>query len=204
MTPEQIALLLQRPTESLNVEVKTWLDLRGNEAIAKLVKGLFALKNRNGGTFVVGFDDKTLQPDPYGLADPVTTVYHPDRVQELVSRFANVPFEVAVSMGVVNGIEHPVITVPAGVRVPIVVKRDLFVSDDAKNKKLLAEGDVYFRTLGSNGRVSSSVMRPGDWVRPSGYLLRQSGSRYRQVPTPSCRTGAAGAAAGAVETPAWP
>ncbi|MCA1363408.1 hypothetical protein I6F14_23690 [Bradyrhizobium sp. IC3069] len=31
--------------------------------IAKIVKAAFALRNRNGGFLVVGFDDKTLLPD---------------------------------------------------------------------------------------------------------------------------------------------
>ena len=164
MTPEQLAILLQRPTESLNAEVKTWIDLEADEAIAKLVKGLFALYNRNGGSFVIGFDDTSLQPDPYGLSAPVQIAYHTDRLQQLVSRFANTPFEVAVNFGSLDGIDYPVITVPSGVRVPVVVKRDLFAPENSKRqRKLLAEGDVYFRTLGSNGRVSSSVMRPGDW-----------------------------------------
>lgn len=164
MTPQQLAILLQRPAESLNVEVKTWLDLSADHAIAKLVKGLFGLRNRNGGSFIIGFDDTSLQPDLYVSQVEVSTAYHSDRVQDLVSRFANTPFEVAVNFGSLEGVDYPVITVPAGVRVPVVVKRDLFAPDDPKRqKKLLAEGDVYFRTLGSNGRVSSSVMRPGDW-----------------------------------------
>ena len=148
----------------MSVEVKTWIDLGTDEAIAKLVKGLFALRNRNGGLFIIGFDDTSLQPDPYGLQDTVQVAYHTDRVQQLVSRFANTPFEIAVDLGSLDGIEYPVISVPPGVRTPVVVKRDLLGPEDTRRqRKLLAEGDVYFRTLGSNGRVSSSLIRPSDW-----------------------------------------
>jgi predicted HTH transcriptional regulator len=55
--------LLKHLTEGLNVEVKTWISADDPNSIAKIVRGVFALRNRNGGYFVVGFDNKTLQPD---------------------------------------------------------------------------------------------------------------------------------------------
>lgn len=166
MVSNQFTLLLQRPTESLNVEVKTWLDPRTPEGIAKIVKGAFALRNRNGGNFVVGFDDETLLPDSYNLQGDLAVIYHLDAIQEIVSRYANLPFEVVVEHVLVGTAVHPVIVVPAGVRVPVVVKRDLAPGPAAKkaDKNLLSKGDLYFRTLAANGTPSSSVIGPNDYA----------------------------------------
>lgn len=166
MTSNQLTILLQRPTESLNVEVKTWLDPRTSEGIAKIVKGVFALRNRNGGNFVVGFDDETLLPDLCNLQGDLAVIYHLDAIQEIVSRYANLPFEVRVEHVPVGTAVHPVIVVPAGVRVPVVVKRDLTPGSAAKkaDKNLLSKGDLYFRTLGVNGTPSSSVIGPNDYA----------------------------------------
>ncbi len=55
--------LVANPSESLNVEVKRWIDPTKPPGEEKIVKGTFALRNRNGGYFVVGFDDNTIAPD---------------------------------------------------------------------------------------------------------------------------------------------
>ena len=60
---KQIAALLHQPSEGLQVELKTWLDPRNDESVAKLVKAIFAIRNRNGGFLVIGFDDATHLPD---------------------------------------------------------------------------------------------------------------------------------------------
>jgi hypothetical protein len=59
-----IEALVATPSENLSVEVKQWIDPTSNHGVAKIAKGLLALRNQDGGFFVVGFDDKTLQPDP--------------------------------------------------------------------------------------------------------------------------------------------
>ena len=53
-----IAGLVGNPSESLTVELKRWIDPTQPAGIEKIVKGALALRNRNGGFFVVGFDDK--------------------------------------------------------------------------------------------------------------------------------------------------
>lgn len=59
----QIDELVARPSEGLNVEVKTWIDPDAPDGMAKIVRAALALRNRNGGYLLIGFDDKTLQPD---------------------------------------------------------------------------------------------------------------------------------------------
>ena len=156
----QITSLLRQPSEGLQVEIKSWVDPRTDESIAKIIKAIFAIRNRNGGFLIIGFDDDTLLPGRYSLDQSVDKLYHVDTIQALVSRYANSPYEVAVAIRDHDGQLHPVIVVPEGVRVPVVVKRNLVANG---SKKLLEVGDVYFRTLLSNGTPSSARILPSDY-----------------------------------------
>lgn len=60
--PDQIRALVEQPVEALQVELKTWLDPRTDDGIAKLVKAMFAIRNRNGGFLLIGFDNGTMAP----------------------------------------------------------------------------------------------------------------------------------------------
>jgi hypothetical protein len=85
---DQIRSLIARPGESLNVEIKRWLDPADTAGAAKIVKAVFAVRNRNGGFLVIGFDDKTLLPDISGEPVDVRGAFHQDTIQGLVSRYA--------------------------------------------------------------------------------------------------------------------
>jgi hypothetical protein len=90
----------------------------------------------------------------------VRGTFHQDTIQGLVSRCANELFEVRVAFGERDGRIYPVIAVPPGVRVPVVVKSALH---DTSRNVLLGVGDVYFRTLQANGTPSTAKARPQDW-----------------------------------------
>ena len=156
----QIATLLQRPSEGLRVELKTWLDPKTDESVAKLVRAIFAIRNRNGGFVIIGFDDATGLPDSYALDQGVEKLYHVDIIQGLVSRYTSVSFEIEVVLRERDGQLHPVIAVPEGVQVPAIIKRDLIGNG---GKRLLRIGDVYFRTLQSNGTPSSAHLLSADY-----------------------------------------
>jgi hypothetical protein len=153
--------LVSRPSESLNVEIKSWIDPDEPEGIAKIVKAAFAIRNRNGGFLLVGFEDKTWMPDTGAPAD-VRATFTLDRIQGIISRYASEMFEVKVGFGSRNGQEHPCIIIPEGVRTPVAAKRDL--KDVTQSKVLIREGEVYFRTLASNGTPSTSAARSSDWT----------------------------------------
>ena len=153
--------LVSRPSESLNVEIKRWVDPDEPEGIAKIVKAAFAIRNRNGGFLLFGFEDKTWMPDTGAPAD-VRAIFTLDKIQGIISRYASEMFEVKVGFGSRNGQEHPCIVIPEGVRTPVAAKRDL--KDVAQSRVLIREGEVYFRTLASNGTPSTSAARPGDWT----------------------------------------
>ncbi|MCP3468704.1 ATP-binding protein [Bradyrhizobium sp. CCGUVB1N3] len=157
---DQIRALVARPGEALSVEIKRWIDPSQPAGIAKIVKAAFALRNRNGGFLVIGFDDKTLQPDAANAPPDIRATFHQDVIQGLVSRYANEPFEVHVAFVEHEGGSFPVIAIPPGVRIPVVVKNSL---SEGTGDKLLAVGDVYFRTLHANGTPSTAAARPHDW-----------------------------------------
>jgi hypothetical protein len=152
--------LIARPSEGLNVEIKRWINPDEPEGITKIIKGSFAIRNRNGGFLIIGFDDKTLKPGTEGAPTDVRSAFNLDKVQGIISRYASEPFEVKIGFGSRDGQEFPVIAIPDGVRTPVVARRDLL---DAARKTLIREGDVFFRTLGSNGTPSSSCAKYSDW-----------------------------------------
>jgi predicted HTH transcriptional regulator len=91
--------LIANPAEGLNVEIKRWLDPDQPEGIAKIVRAALSIRNRNGGYLIIGFDDKTLQPDIVGAPKEVRASFHLDKMQRLISDFASEPFEIAVGFG---------------------------------------------------------------------------------------------------------
>lgn len=63
VSQEYIDGLVSDVRERLPVEVKRWIDPGSEAGKAKIVKGCIALRNQDGGFFVVGFEDGTWQPD---------------------------------------------------------------------------------------------------------------------------------------------
>lgn len=152
---EAIRLWLQRPHEGLDRELKSWLDPADK---ANLVKGIMALRNRDGGMLAIGFDNASGNPIPTDRLD-WDRAYHLDAIQSLVSKHASQPFEVAVEWVASSVAKHPVVVVAGGLRTPVAVKSPIQVS----GKDVLPVGTVYFRTLAANGTPSSAPARHGDW-----------------------------------------
>jgi hypothetical protein len=155
----RIDALVARPSESLNVEIKRWINPDEADGTAKIARAALALRNRNGGSIIIGFDNQTLQPDVANEPPNIHELFHHDNIQALISRYASELFEVAVAYGHRDGREYPVIVVPSGVKSAVAAKRDLV---DAANT-LIRFGDVYFRTLSANGTPSTAVAKPQDW-----------------------------------------
>jgi len=157
---EQIEQLVRNPRESLATEIKTWISPTEPAGQAKIIKGTIALRNRGGGYLIIGFDDKTLQADSTGMPADVRATFHVDVIQALVSKFASHPFEIAVELVERDGVVHPVIAVPAGVRTPVVTKAQLM----GEGGKVWVERDAAFvRTLNSNNTVSTAKAQAKDW-----------------------------------------
>src|ERR1700734_3610230 len=93
---DDIRALIVQPRESLTVEVKNWLDLNDSAHKAKIIKGLIALRNFNGGYLLIGFDDPTMQPSKNPPKYDPTVMYSADAIQALISKYVSEPFEVTV------------------------------------------------------------------------------------------------------------
>jgi hypothetical protein len=151
---QNVERLIFAPTESLNIELKTWIDPTSPEGIEKIARGVISLYNRNGGYFLIGFNDKTLLPELPEFQD-VGARYHLDVLQVIVSRYSSVPIEIHVDFVDREHVAYPVLTVPSGVRTPAAIKAPLGKA---------RVGDVLFRTLRAGGVVSTAVARPDDWA----------------------------------------
>ncbi|SDC62270.1 Putative DNA-binding domain-containing protein [Cupriavidus sp. YR651] len=156
---ELIEQLVLRPSENLNVEIKTWISPAHAAGQAKIVKAALALRNRNGGFLIIGLNDETLTPDMENAPASVRDDFHADVIQSLVSKYASEPFQVGVEYVERDGIELPVIVIPSGLRTPVAAKADLFVDG---NPQIRAD-EVYFRTLVANNSVSSTKIKWKDW-----------------------------------------
>lgn len=89
--------LIANPSASLNVELKRWIDPTQTAGVEKIVKGTLALRNRNGGFFVVGFDDTTLTPDVSNEPPNAKQLFHVDVIQGAISQYASDPFEIEIA-----------------------------------------------------------------------------------------------------------
>ncbi len=93
-TPQsRIDDLVARPSEGLPVEIKSWIDPTKPEGVAKIVRACLAMRNQNGGFLVIGLNNDTLQVETVEKPADVRDVFHTDKIQELVSRFAHEALE---------------------------------------------------------------------------------------------------------------
>lgn len=155
----RIQELVSRPSESLSVELKRWIDPTSPEGMAKIVRAVLALRNYGGGYLIVGFDNETLQPDVKNVPAEVRSAFHIDNIQGLISRFSSEPFEITVEFPEREGQVYPVIVVPPGVKTPVAAKSDLLNG----GTKLVSTDDVYVRSLRANNTPSTTKAGWKDW-----------------------------------------
>src|SRR5262249_46200596 len=145
----------------LDVELKAWLDPTSPEGIAKIARGCMALRNNNGGRFLIGFSNNGL-PEASNVPDDVRGTFHIDTIQAIIGKYASVPFPIAVNFVDREGQEYPVISVPPGVTIPVAAKADL---PGPSGKPLIKDHAVYVRSILANNTVSSAEARRDDWDR---------------------------------------
>jgi hypothetical protein len=153
--------LIERPGESLSVELKRWIDPDAPEGIAKIVKTALALRNHGGGYLIIGFDNNTLCPDLENIPDDLRETFHIDKIQGLISKYASEPFEVHLEFAEKEGQEYPVIIVPSDVKTPVAAKSELSL----KGRKLIKLDIVYIRSLNSNNTPSTTQATWKDWPK---------------------------------------
>jgi hypothetical protein len=149
--------LVERPRETINIELKSWIDPKSPEGEQKIARAALALRNQNGGHLVIGFNDKTGKPDPVPAGVNVRLRYHADEIQRIVTRYASHPFFIEAHFPETGGVEYPVIRIPAGFKTPVVCKADLpAIGPGGKGRFLLRAKDIYVRTVDTNHTVSSA------------------------------------------------
>lgn len=115
----RLELLLQNPRESLDVEIKDWLDLDQKEHQADLVKAILALANHGGGHILIGFRENSGTYSSTDTETKISNLYNQDRINGIVSKYADPQIHVDCYHVSDGTKEHPVIVVPGGYSVPI-------------------------------------------------------------------------------------
>jgi hypothetical protein len=110
--------LVDYPRESLEVELKTWLDLGVEADRANVAQALLALANHGGGFVVLGLEERDGGWHRAAGGPPDESAYNQDTVNEIAKKYADPPFHCEVRR-VVRDAPHLVIVVPGGQRVPV-------------------------------------------------------------------------------------
>jgi hypothetical protein len=113
------------PTETLDFEVKGWLDLSDREACGTVAKALIALENHGGGFLLIGFTEDQGRLIPDANRPPNLEQYGTDAVNAIVSSFAEPSFHVhaTVQKHPETGEEFPLVRVTGGSKVPVRSRR---------------------------------------------------------------------------------
>lgn len=136
------------PRETLDFEVKQWMDLNDAESQGLVAKALIALENHGGGFLLFGYregENKSLEPDPNrpSTLDSYTT----DAINAIVKRRAEPVFHVEVTLQrhPTSGEDYPLVRVPGTSKVPV-------RSDSATAGGSLKQHVYYVRAPGPESR----------------------------------------------------
>jgi hypothetical protein len=118
----ELEALVDSPSESLDVELKCWLDLDDRDAQANLAQALLALANHGGGFVVLGFS-RCSDGETTSCGDVPREMlgsYNQDNINSIVKRYADPPFHCELLwVRRRDGVRHAVVCVPGGHTVPI-------------------------------------------------------------------------------------
>lgn len=177
VSQEYIDGLVSDLRERLPVEVKRWIDPGSEAGKAKIVKGCIALRNQDGGFFVVGFEDGTWQPDHANAPADVRAEWDGDQIQGLIGKHASEAFEVHLRFAKRGREEYPVLEVEPGVVSPVAAKKEI-ADPDNPGRKLVKLHAVYARSLSANNTASTTEMHHRDWP---GLAKRCSDNREAEI-----------------------
>lgn len=149
--------LVDYPRETLDIELKEWVDLSNKIAQAKIARHIAALANYGGGYIVFGFsDDGNITPTrPSDLSQ-----YNRDVFNAIIQRYLVPMFHCEVLMIESTGrLSYPVIHVPSHGSTPICTKAD--GPHDAKGQPQgIRSGCYYVRKPGPRSELARG---PEDW-----------------------------------------
>lgn len=152
-----IQALLRSPSESLEVEIKGWLDPANPQDRANLAKAMIALANHGGGRILIGFSESPQGYRPSTDDRPASLDgYSTDSINDIVKRYAEPIFH-CICDHVTHpdtGQPHPVIRVPGGHKTPIRSKRA------GPGGKTIRQNAYYIRRPGP---ASEEPKSGGEW-----------------------------------------
>ena len=160
---------LLSPSESLDFEVKQWLDMTEVESHGIVAKALIALENHGGGFLLFGYKEDTnkkLVPD---LARPPSLeAYLTDSMNAILKKRAEPAFHVEVTLQIhpVTKDEYPLVRVTGRSKVPV-------RSDSSTAAGSLKQNIYYIRASGPESRGPLSA---AEWDA----LLRRSLQNQRE------------------------
>lgn len=165
ISKERLADLLIDPRETLEFEVKNWLDLKNsNEDRVTFAKAVLAISNHGGGFIALG-----LQETDEGIAEAngrpaQLDGYSQDLVNGIVQSYCDPSFHCAVHI-VPNpvGALIPIVIVPGGHRVPVRARRA------GPKEKIIAKNAYYIRKPGPRSETPQSAQ---DWDDLLGRCLQ--------------------------------
>lgn len=160
---------LLSPRETLDFEVKQWLDMRDIETRGVIAKALIALENHGGGFLLFGYKengDKSLSPDPNRPTS--LEPYLTDAMNAIVKRCAEPAFHVEVTLQrhPALGEEYPLVRVAGTSKVPV-------RSDSTTPGGSLKQHVYYIRAPGPESR---GPLNAGEWDA----LLRRAITNQRE------------------------
>lgn len=140
----ELTELLARPRETLDIEIKSWLDLADDNQKADLCKAIMAIANHGGGYLLVGLlEDSVGNFAPDGNRPSSLSALTQDDIQNAIQKYVEPSIQCRT-----DHVEHPdgtgrypIVVIPGGHRVPIRAKRG---SPDGK----LTKDRVYIRRPG--------------------------------------------------------
>lgn len=141
----RIADVLREPRETLDVEIKGWLDIiHDNAHRATLAKAIVALANHGGGLVLIGLTETVdgIVADAHRPAN--LAGYSVDHVNAVVNRYIEPPFHCDVKLGKrpTDDLEYPIVVVPGGHQFPVRASRS------GPNNEGIRENVYYIRRLG--------------------------------------------------------
>ncbi|HCN73761.1 MAG TPA: ATP-binding protein [Pusillimonas sp.] len=152
-----LADIIDNPRETLDIELKSWLDLSDNINKANIARHIAALHNHGGGYLVFGFrDDFSVAPErPASL-----NAYNHDTFNAIIKRYLLPVFECHVlKVASSTGLEYPVIRVPGHKATPVCTARDGPQDGNGKPQGLRS-GTYYIRAPGPE---SAPITSPQQW-----------------------------------------
>jgi transcriptional regulator with XRE-family HTH domain len=156
LSPERLADLLIDPRESLDLEIKNWLDLRNdNDAKAIFAKAALALANHGGGFILLGLTE--IEGGCVEAEGRPATLdgYTQDVINGIVQNYSDPAFHCAVHI-VARGDDRlfPVVVVPGDHRSPVRAKRA------GPHGNIVQDNAIYVRKPGPRSEVPTSGQ---DW-----------------------------------------